>query len=77
MDLPDGIFDLIVDFMPSPRIWQWSLWRLRKRCRLAPHVAINDISKIMDEILCDSNIFSSANQSQLLVRISRDSSVSY
>ena len=76
MELPLGIFDLIIEYMPLPRLWQWSLFRLRNRCKVSPQAAINDISILMDEILIDSNIFQGKNQSLLLVRINRTPSVS-
>lgn len=73
--LPLGVFDLIVEYLPLPRVWLWSIWRINKRCKLAPQVAISDISHIIDEILCDSNIFNYQNQKMLLMRINNDSQV--
>lgn len=69
MTLPAGIFELIVEMLPSPRVWQWSLWRLKQRCRLAPHQAAHDISILMDEILTDANIFPGKEQSLHLMRL--------
>lgn len=69
--LPTEVFDLIIEMLPSPRLWHWTLFRLKRRCKLSPKVAISDISILMDEILCDSNIFCSDDQSNLLVRIAR------
>jgi len=77
MGLPFGIFELIADFMPSPRIWQWSLYRLKKRCSLAPYVALTDISIIIDEILTDSNILAGPDQKQQLIKLSNSPEVSF
>ncbi len=71
-EMPLGVFDLIMDFLPSPRIWDWSLIQLRRRCRLAPRVAIMDSYIIMDEILSDSNIFPGSEQKGLLVRLANE-----
>ena len=70
--LPTEVFDLIVDMLPVPRLWQWTLFRLKRRCKLSPKVAITDISILMDEILCDSNIFNSRDQTNLLIRIAHN-----
>ena len=76
MGLPFGIFELIAEFLPSPRIWQWSLYRLKKRCSLAPQVALNDISVIIDEIMTDANILAGPDQKQQLIKISSSPEVS-
>jgi hypothetical protein len=75
MDLPPGLFELIVDMLPLPRVWQWSLSRLKKRARLSPHQAIHDLSILMDEIVTDANIFAGRDQRAHLVRISRNPSL--
>ena len=75
MGMPEGIFELIIDFLPSPRIWQWSLYRLRKRCTIAPHVAVTDVSTIIDEIFTDANVFSGTDQKFHLVKISQSPAV--
>ena len=72
MALPNGVFDLINDFLPLPRMWEWSLKRLKQRCKLAPRQAIVDLSIISDEILADCCIFSSLSQEMLPIRISRN-----
>ena len=77
MDLPNGVFELILDLMPIPRLWQWSLMKLKRRCKLAPHQAVLDISIIMDEILTDAKIFNGMKQHNLLTRIARNPNVSY
>lgn len=71
MGMPYGIFELIADFLPSPRIWQWSLYRLKRRCAIAPYVAITDLSVIVDEILADANIFAGPDQKNLLIKINK------
>lgn len=71
MGLTPGIFELIMDYLPSPRVWQWSLLRLKRRCKLAPLRAVQDLSVIMDEILCDSVIFSGRDQTNLLIKLNR------
>jgi hypothetical protein len=76
MDLPPGVFELIADMLPMPRVWQWSILRLKRRCKLAPHQAVCDINIIMDEILTDSCIFPGPQQS-LLVRISQNPQVHF
>ena len=74
MDLPPGVFELIADMLPMPRVWQWSIIRLKRRCKLAPHQAVCDINIIMDEILTDACLFPGPQQS-LLVRIAQNSQV--
>mmetsp|Transcript_19516 Transcript_19516/g.21165 ORF Transcript_19516/g.21165 Transcript_19516/m.21165 type:complete len:662 (+) Transcript_19516:299-2284(+) len=71
MSMPSGVFELIMDYMPLPRIWQWSLLRLSRRCKLAPQQAMIDMSIIMDEILKDTMIFAGLDQTNQLVKISR------
>jgi hypothetical protein len=67
--MPKEIFELIVEYMPVPRIWQWSLSKLRNRAKLAAHPALDDILIVIDEILCDANIFNSSQQKLLLVQL--------
>lgn len=64
-----------MEMLPLPRVWQWSLLRLRRRCKLAPHQAVVDISIIMDEILRDSALFAGTDQSNLLIKINRSPQV--
>lgn len=75
MGLPSGVFELIAEYIPLPRVWQWSLLRLKRRCKLAPHQAVIDLSIIMDEILRDANIFSGRDQSNLLMKINNSPQV--
>lgn len=72
LSLPHGVFEHIAEYLPTPRVWQWSLLRSRKRCKLAPNKTIVDLSVLMDEILTDACIFSGTNQTNLLVKISRN-----
>jgi hypothetical protein len=75
MAMPSGVFELIMDFMPLPRIWQWSLLRMPRRCKLAPQQAMIDMSIIMDEILKDTMIFAGQDQSNQMVKINRSPQV--
>lgn len=69
--LPAGVFDLIMDYLPLPRVWQWSLVQAQRRCRLAPAQAMQDISILMDEILCDTLVIGGNDQKHMLVKIAR------
>jgi len=71
MTLPAGLTELIWEFLPLPRVWQWSLLRLKRRCKLAPQQAVQDLSKLMDEIVCDLAIFPGSNQTNLLMKINQ------
>ena len=71
MDLPDGVFETIVEYMPTPRIWHWSLLRLKQRCRIAPRQAIFDVSMMLDEMMADMLIFPGPDQEMLLIRLAR------
>ena len=75
MNLPAGIFETIMEYMPMPRVWQWSLLRLKRRCKLAPHQAHYDMGVIMDEILRDSALFVGQDQSNLCMRVARSPQV--
>lgn len=72
MDLPGGIFDLIMDFMPMPGEWTWALEILKRRCQLQPQQSMLDMCKLMDEILADAGIFKGSNQSLLLCRLNQN-----
>ena len=74
MSLPKGLFALICSFIPPPRVWHWQLIGLkRRRCRLAPHQAILDLSSIIDDILTDANTYVQGNDQVLsLVKLSRN-----
>lgn len=75
MGLPSGLYEQIMEYLPLPRVWQWSLVRLKRRCKLAPYQAVQDLSIIMDEILCDSAIFSGTDQKNLLLKLQRSPQV--
>jgi hypothetical protein len=75
MSLPSGVFELVAEYLPLPRVWQWSLVRLRRRCKLAPHQAVQDLCIIMDEILRDTGIFAGRDQTNLLMRLNRSPQV--
>lgn len=72
MNLPPGIFEKITEMLPAPRVWQWSLWRLRRRCKVAPQQAVADLCVMMDEILVDMNLFAEKNQTTLLAKLARN-----
>jgi hypothetical protein len=75
--MPKEIFELIVDYMPSPRIWQWSLSKLRNRAKLAPHPALDDVLVIIDELLCDANLFNLPQQNRLLIKLNSNPEVCF
>eukprot|EP01036_Dinobryon_divergens_P026735 gene26735-35415_t len=72
MELPPGLFESIIEYLPFPRVWQWSIVRLKNRCKLAPLQAMTDMSTMIDEILIDANLFGSKGQNNLLIRIARN-----
>lgn len=56
-DLPLGVYELVVDFLPAPRIWKTGIHRLKRRVTLAPQAATLDISIMIDEMLTDMSLF--------------------
>lgn len=76
MDMPQGVFHTIMDYMPLPRVWHWSLVRVQRRCRLAPTQAMQDLSVLMDEILCDTLVLGGADQRHTLTKLARSPHVS-
>jgi hypothetical protein len=74
--LPLGVYEMIVEYLPSPRVWKWSLNHLKRRAILCPHVAVADTSVLIDELLGDLLILESPNQKGSLLRISQNSQVS-
>jgi len=66
---------MVLEMIPRPRVWQWSLARLRKRCKLAPQAAIVDICILVDEMIADMNIFSGPDQRILLQRLAHNPQV--
>lgn len=75
LSLPLGVYEMIVEYLPSPRIWKWSLNRLKKRATLSPHISVIDISILIDEMVTDLNILDTPNQRGHLTRISNSSEV--
>lgn len=71
MSLPSGLYEHVMEYIPMPRVWQWSLLHLKRRCKLAPHQAVLDMSIIIDEILTDAAIFAGADQRFLLIKLNR------
>ena len=72
LELPHGVYDLIIDMLPLPRVWEKSLKGLGRRCKCAPQQAVSDITAIMDEILIDACIFPGKDQQGQLVRINKN-----
>lgn len=72
LSLPDGVFEMIVDYIPSPRVWKWSLNRLKRRIMISPHISVNDTSILIDEMLTDLNLFDNPIQRGHLMTISNN-----
>lgn len=70
-DMPQGIYEHIIEYLPLPRIWHWSLTKLKRRLVLAPFVAITDLCQIVDEMITDIPFLSSTN-SQTMVHLDRN-----
>lgn len=68
MSMPNGVFEHIIELLPIPRVWQWSMLRIKRRVRINAFQAIKDMSDAMDGMLGDACIFS-GEQSNLLVKI--------
>jgi hypothetical protein len=64
-----------MEYLPQPRVWQWSLLRLKRRCKLAPLQAVIDLSVIMDDILRDSVLINCVEQKNLMQKINRSPQV--
>eukprot|EP01034_Spumella_vulgaris_P043672 gene43672-54255_t len=71
MYLPSALFEAVMDYLPMPRLWDHTLDRMPLRCKFSPHQAMLDLSCVADEIMCDANIISGADQTQMLVKISQ------
>ncbi len=69
--LPRGLFELVADFIPRPRVWKISLLRLKRRALLAPNQTIRDTAAVMDEMVADMSLLSGGNNSRSLVRIAQ------
>ena len=72
MNLPEGVFELIIDYMPLPREWNWVLTKIKRRCNLSPVQAMKDLCVVIDEIFADLNIFSGSDQSDVLMKLNRN-----
>ena len=70
-----GVFEHIVDYLPLPRMWQWHLTRLSRRCDLIPQVAIIELCGLMDEVLTDMCIFKGNKQADLMLQLARSPEV--
>lgn len=66
---------MIADYLPSPRVWKWSLNHLKKRAILCPHIAVLDLSVLIDELLTDMKIFHSPTQKGHLMSINGNQQV--
>ena len=69
LTLPPGIYDLICEFMPLPRVWNWTLEVLKKRCTLIPQACAVDLSIMLDEMLTDADIFKGSQQKLLVMKL--------
>lgn len=73
--LPAGVFELIMEMLPVPRVWAWSIFRMRRRCKLSPQSVVVDLNLIMDEILRDEVLVTGADltsrNSNVMVKINR------
>ncbi len=58
-DLPHELFEIILEYIPYPRMWNWSINRLNRRINLSSHVSTYDMCVLIDEMLKDMSIFSS------------------
>jgi hypothetical protein len=74
-DLPLGVHELVVDFLPAPRIWKTCIHRLKRRVTLAPQAATLDISIMLDEMITDMCLFRPPHQRGHLVTLSRSEAV--
>lgn len=75
LNLPSGVFESVIEFLPMPRVWSWSLSHMHLRCRLAPHQAVIDLSMLIDEVLRDMNVIGDPVQKDLLVKLARSPNV--
>lgn len=75
LTLPHGVFENVMEFLPLPRVWSWSLSHMLRRCRLAAQQTVVDLTTLIDEILCDSCVVGDDVQKQILVKIARSPQV--
>eukprot|EP01034_Spumella_vulgaris_P028371 gene28371-35213_t len=65
MHLPFGLYETVMEYLPLPRVWKWSLSRIERRIKWDPQQAMLDLSCVMDEILRDANVISGVDQTQM------------
>eukprot|EP01031_Cornospumella_fuschlensis_P028574 gene28574-34495_t len=56
LSLPHGVWELVAEYLPLPRVWRTTLSVLPRRIKLSAHVAMQDLSTIMDEVLTDTGV---------------------
>lgn len=61
MNMPSGVFETIMEFLPLPRVWDWVLQKLKVRCEWNVFEAMVDTGILIDEIMSDLNIFSAVD----------------
>lgn len=71
LDLPEGVYRNIIEYLPAPRIWAWTLARLKERASLNPQQAVHDSCVIVDEILTDMCVFAGPHQKLHMIRVAR------
>lgn len=74
-DLPLGVHELVLEFLPYPRLWKNNIQRLKRRVTLAPQAATLDISIMLDEMLTDMCLFRPPRDRAHLVTLSRNREV--
>lgn len=74
-DLPLGVHEMVIEYLPAPRIWKTCIHRLKRRVTLAPQAATLDISIMLDEMITDMCIFRPPQQRGHLVTLARNESV--
>mmetsp|Transcript_25235 Transcript_25235/g.42570 ORF Transcript_25235/g.42570 Transcript_25235/m.42570 type:complete len:814 (+) Transcript_25235:105-2546(+) len=74
-DLPLGVHELVIEYLPAPRIWKTCIHRLKRRVTLAPQAATLDIAIMLDEMITDMCIFRPPQQRGHLITLSRNESV--
>jgi ankyrin repeat protein len=56
--LPSDCLKYIISFIPSPRIWDWSLLKIKEGLEFrGAEVIMRDLFIIVDEVFTDSNLF--------------------
>jgi hypothetical protein len=69
MSLPLGVYEMIVEYLPSPHAWKWSLNHLKRRAIFSPQITVNDTSLLIDELLSELKILDFPHQKGTLMRI--------